>query len=70
MKKHAFENQSIFPSTYVCGQFFPNMNNIKNRYRTCPNCLKNDNLQSWVKTTGHSPHVQMVWTEMQEQKSH
>ena len=33
MKKHALENLSIFRSTYICGQLFPNMNCIKDRDR-------------------------------------
>uniref|UniRef100_A0A8D2J826 Uncharacterized protein n=1 Tax=Varanus komodoensis TaxID=61221 RepID=A0A8D2J826_VARKO len=69
MKKYAFGVLSIFGSTYLCEQVFSNMKYIKNKHRSC---LTDDGLQSCVKmkVTSYSPDVQMLCTEVQEQKSH
>ncbi|KAM4702061.1 general transcription factor II-I repeat domain-containing protein 2B-like [Discoglossus pictus] len=68
MNKYAFGVLSIFGSTYVCEQLFSNMNYIKNKHRSR---LRDDSLQACVKmkVTSYSPDVQILSTEVQEQKS-
>lgn len=69
MKKYAFGVLSIFGSTYLCEQVFSNINSIKNKHRLR---LTDDSLQACVKmkVTSYSPDVQILCTEVQEQKSH